>query len=171
MARQLTNTTHRGCIELCAGGGGQALGLEQAGFHHEALIELDRDACRTLRANRPEWNVLQEDVRLLDVTSTIGSRRLCLLSAGVPCPPFSLAGQQLGADDERDLFPYVLSVISMAKPRAVLIENVKGLLQNKFTAFRSAILQALADLGYTAEWRLLYARDFGVPSSGHALFS
>ncbi|MFJ2773363.1 DNA cytosine methyltransferase [Streptomyces sp. NPDC087300] len=155
--------TRRSCLELCAGAGGQALGLEQAGFQHQTLIELDADACRTLRANRPGWNVMQADLRFLDAARIAGIRHPDLLAAGVPCPPFSLAGQQLGADDERDLFPYVLSLASAVRPRAVLIENVKGLLQSKFAAYRSGIIQALSALGYTAEWRLLYARDFGVP--------
>ncbi|MPY42080.1 DNA cytosine methyltransferase [Streptomyces phyllanthi] len=150
------------CVELCAGAGGQALGLERAGFRHETLIELDRDACRTLRTNRPQWNVMEADVRSVSA-ELISGGRACLLAAGVPCPPFSLAGKQLGADDERDLFPPVLSLISAIKPRAVLIENVKGLLQRKFAAYRSSVIQTLKSLGYTAEWKLLYARDFGVP--------
>lgn len=128
-----------------------------------ALIELDKDACRTLRTNRPNWNVVEADIRSLPAVSISGGDRVSLLAAGVPCPPFSLAGKQLGADDERDLFPSVLSLISVIKPRAVLIENVKGLLQRKFSKYRSNIIETLAGLGYTAEWKLLYARDFGVP--------
>ncbi|MFF2508331.1 DNA cytosine methyltransferase [Streptomyces sp. NPDC058067] len=154
----------RTCLELCAGGGGQAIGLEQSGFRHQALIELDSDACQTLRINRPGWNVVQADIRSAVHTALERSLpRPSLLAAGVPCPPFSLAGQQLGADDERDLFPTTLFLISAIKPRAVLIENVKGLLQSKFTAYRAGILHHLSALGYAAEWRLLCARDFGVP--------
>ncbi|MET7362549.1 DNA (cytosine-5-)-methyltransferase [Streptomyces sp. NPDC005562] len=151
------------CLELCAGAGGQALGLEQAGFRHEALVELDADACRTLRTNRPGWNVAEADIRSLDTDFIAGLQPVALLAAGVPCPPFSLAGHQLGAEDGRDLFPSVLSLIPAIRPRAVLIENVKGLLQKKFSDYRLGIVQALSELGYTAEWRLLYARDFGVP--------
>ncbi|WP_078966938.1 DNA cytosine methyltransferase [Streptomyces sp. WM6378] len=152
------------CVEVCAGGGGQALGLERAGFEHASLIELDQDAVRTLRTNRPEWNVLHADVRRLTPSDLHGSgQEVSLLSAGVPCPPFSLAGKQLGADDERDLFPAVLELAAGLHPRAVMIENVKGILQTKFTAYRAAVLQRLKELGYVPVWRLLRSCDYGVP--------
>ncbi|MCU0373917.1 MAG: DNA cytosine methyltransferase, partial [Chitinophagaceae bacterium] len=89
-------------LEICAGGGGQALGLEQAGFSHVALVEIDNHACMTLRTNRPSWNVIQGDLRLF---SGKGYEGIDLFAGGVPCPPFSVAGAQLGVDDERDLFP------------------------------------------------------------------
>ncbi|MFD9329126.1 DNA cytosine methyltransferase [Streptomyces sp. NPDC060065] len=139
------------------------MGLEQAGFSHAALLELDADACRTLRANRPQWEVMHSDIRTLDAAHTNRWRRCSLLAAGVPCPPFSLAGEQLGADDERDLFPTVISLVAAVKPRAVLLENVRGLLQKKFSDYRRGVLRALFQLGYIAEWKLLYASEFGVP--------
>ncbi|MEU0369854.1 DNA cytosine methyltransferase [Streptomyces sp. NPDC006283] len=152
------------CVEICAGGGGQALGLEQAGFTHRMLVELDSDACSTLRSNRPQWRVLRSDVREVAADSLCTPEgELHLFAGGVPCPPFSLAGRQLGAGDERDLFPAALSLIAGLRPKAVLLENVKGLLQSKFDGYRGEIVSALADLGYMAEWRLLYARDYGVP--------
>ncbi|WP_282791806.1 DNA (cytosine-5-)-methyltransferase [Streptomyces sp. CC224B] len=154
---------YRTCLELCAGAGGQALGLERAGFTHQMLVELDSDACRTLRTNRPGWNVVQEDIRSSERVLALASARPWLLAAGVPCPPFSIAGHRLGAEDERDLFPVALSYVRTLKPRAVLLENVKGLLQAKFSAYRAEMLQRLSLLGYEAAWRLLYARDFGVP--------
>ncbi|MER5256287.1 DNA (cytosine-5-)-methyltransferase [Streptomyces sp. NPDC002855] len=163
MPRRPTSPGHRTCLELCSGAGGQALGLEQAGFSHHMLIEVDSDACRTIQINRPNWNVVRADVRSDGYALALAAPRPWLIAAGVPCPPFSLAGQQLGADDARDLFPSVLSLISDIRPRAALIENVKGLLQTKFSTYRAEILHKLAALGYTAEWRLLYARDFGVP--------
>ena len=89
-------------IEICAGAGGQALGLEQAGFEHVALIEIDKHACATLRKNRPGWHVIEDDVKNF---SAIEYHGVDLLAGGVPCPPFSIAGKQLGNDDERDLFP------------------------------------------------------------------
>lgn len=125
------------CLEVCAGAGGQALGLERAGFEHSALVELDDDAVRTLRINRPHWDVQQGDVRDLaadELRQPGPQRRLALLAAGVPCPPFSLASQQLGAADERDLFPSVLALAAQRSPAAVLIENVKGILQQSSTA-------------------------------------
>ena len=116
-------------IELCAGGGGQALGLEMAGFHHEALVEYEANFCCTLRKNRPRWNTFHEDIRNFAGEEFAG---IDLLAGGVPCPPFSIAGKQLGADDDRDMFPAVVSLIRRIKPRAVLLENVPGLASAKF---------------------------------------
>ena len=104
-------------IELCAGGGGQALGLEMAGFDHAAAVEYEPQFCATLRANRPRWNVINDDIRNLRPRDFTG---LDLLAAGVPCPPFSIAGKQLGGDDDRDMFPTALELVAGAKPRAVL---------------------------------------------------
>jgi DNA (cytosine-5)-methyltransferase 1 len=113
------------CLEICAGGGGQSLGLELAGFTHDAALELDPSACATLRANRgSEWKIIEDDVRNLDGRAFAG---IDLISGGVPCPPFSIAGKQLGSDDERDLFPQALRLVEQASPRAVLLENVRGL--------------------------------------------
>lgn len=95
-------------LEMCAGAGGQALGLEMAGFGHEVLVEIEPPACATLRLNRPEWNVQEQDLRQFNGLPYFG---VDLVAGGVPCPPFSKAGKQLGADDERDLFPYAACVI------------------------------------------------------------
>src|SRR5579862_4183887 len=117
-------------VEICAGAGGQALGLEQAGFAHEAVVELDADACETLRRNRgADWKVNQDDVANVDGRAYAG---IDLLAGGVPCPPFSIAGKQLGHDDERDLFPQALRLVEEAQPRAVLLENVRGLAASRF---------------------------------------
>lgn len=89
-------------IEICAGAGGQALGLERAGFNHVALVEIDRHCCNTLQLNRPQWNVRQAD---LNTFNGIPYKGVDLVAGGVPCPPFSKAGKQLGSSDERDLFP------------------------------------------------------------------
>lgn len=147
-------------MEICAGGGGQALGLEMAGFDHAAVVEIDAAACATLRANRPEWNVIETDLHSFDGGPFRG---IDLLAGGVPCPPFSIAGKQLGADDERDLFPVALRLIEQTRPRAVMLENVRGLADPKFSEYRSGILDRLRDLGYRADWRLLNASDYGVP--------
>ena len=96
------------CVEICAGAGGQALGLAMAGFVHVALVEYEADYCNTLKQNRPEWNVICADVRNFDGKPYEG---VDLLAGGVPCPPFSIAGKQLGKDDERDLFPEALRLI------------------------------------------------------------
>ncbi|MFN8514156.1 MAG: DNA (cytosine-5-)-methyltransferase [Chloroflexia bacterium] len=147
-------------VEICAGAGGSALGVEQAGFRHLALVENDPAACATLRFNRPSWQVLQCDLRLFGGWPFVG---IDLLSGGVPCPPFSKAGLQQGVDDERDLFPEALRLVAECKPRAVLLENVPGLMEAKFAGYRAEIVARLASLGYRAEWRVLQAADFGVP--------
>ncbi|NLF99001.1 MAG: DNA cytosine methyltransferase [Lentisphaerae bacterium] len=146
-------------LEICAGAGGQALGLEQAGFHHVALVEIDADACCTLRLNRPQWHVVEGDLRCFD-----GHRfeKIDLLAGGVPCPPFSKAGKQLGASDERDLFPEAIRLVDECRPRAFMLENVRGLLDAVFDDYRTKMEQQLKKLGYVPGWRLLNACDFGV---------
>jgi DNA (cytosine-5)-methyltransferase 1 len=89
-------------IEICAGAGGQALGLEKAGFDHLALVEIEPLACKTLLHNRPDWNVIEGDVKTFTTIKYKG--QVDLFAGGVPCPPFSVAGKQLGHLDERDLF-------------------------------------------------------------------
>ena len=149
------------CLEICAGAGGQSLGLEQAGFTHEAVVELDPDACETLRVNRgSEWKVIEDDVHNLDGGAYAG---IDLFSGGVPCPPFSIAGKQLGADDDRDLFPQALRLIAESAPRAVLLENVRGLATHQFSDYRGQVLARLHELGYQTWWNLMQASDHGVP--------
>ena len=146
-------------VEICAGAGGQALGLEQAGFNHLALVELDSHACSTLRLNRPKWNVLNCDVKEFDVSQY---KNIDLLAGGVPCPPFSIAGKQLGHNDERDLFPEVLRLVEECYPKAVMVENVRGILAPKFDSYRKKVLDKLRDLGYTSDWRLVNSSDYRV---------
>lgn len=147
-------------IEICAGAGGQALGLEQAGFDHVDLVEYEPPACATLRLNRPHWRVIEGDVREYSASHMKGIE---LIAGGVPCPPFSHAGKQLGADDERDLFPEAIRLVEESKPLAVMLENVRGLLDPAFGDYRANIIWTLKKLGYEAEWRLFQASDFGVP--------
>jgi DNA (cytosine-5)-methyltransferase 1 len=147
-------------IEICAGAGGQALGLEQAGFEHISLVEIEAAACQTLRLNRDHWNVIEGDLRHYSAENLKGVE---LLAGGVPCPPFSKAGKQLGNQDERDLFPEAIRLVSECKPQAVMLENVRGLLDSVFDDYRAKIISDLKKLGYIAEWRLLNASDFGVP--------
>ena len=147
-------------LELCAGAGGQALGLEQAGFAMAAAIELEPAACETLRINRPDWDVRQQDLREFDAREFVG---VDLVAAGVPCPPFSIAGKQLGSDDERDLFPAALKIIRQVRPRAVMLENVRGMATRRFEGYRRELLDQLQDLGYEPEWRILNASEHGAP--------
>ena len=148
-------------VEICAGAGGQAIGLEQAGFEHEAVIEIDRDACETLRLNRgADWKVIEGDVADVD-GHAFGPPDL--FAGGVPCPPFSIAGKQLGRDDERDLFPQALRLIAECGPRAVLLENVRGLAAPRFDAYRAGVQARLHQLGYRTWWDMVQASEHGVP--------
>lgn len=146
-------------IEVCAGAGGSALGLEQAGFNHQALVEIDAHACMTLRQNRPGWTVLEQDLRTFDATP---HRGIDLLSGGVPCPPFSVAGRQLGAGDERDLFPEMIRLAAETNARAVMIENVPGLMAQGFTDYRSHVEEDFARLDYEVSWHMVNSSDYGV---------
>lgn len=147
-------------VELCAGAGGQALGLEMAGFHHAALVEIDPHCCATLRLNRPQWNVIESDLREFDGKPFKG---IDLLAGGLPCPPFSKAGKQLGEGDERNLFPEAIRLVRETQPRAVMIENVRGILDAVFEDYRTYISGEIGKLGYRTSWRLMNACDYGVP--------
>ncbi|MCX4093953.1 DNA cytosine methyltransferase [Nocardia sp. alder85J] len=183
-------------IEICAGAGGQAVGLHQAGFGHLALVEIDEHAVETLKLNIENqklgaWesehcDILSADVKKFDPFRDLrksGNQlkpgELDLLAGGVPCPPFSRAGKQLGKLDERDLFPRMLELVKMLQPRAVMIENVRGIMDPKFSSYRDWIQAKLQGgtyrgdddqvmredgLGYTVcKWGVLEASDFGVP--------
>jgi DNA (cytosine-5)-methyltransferase 1 len=183
-------------IEICAGAGGQAVGLHQAGFRHLALVEIDSYAAQTLKLNiedREVWGWERERCHILDIDvkkfnpfkdltkrkAPLKKRELDLLAGGVPCPPFSHAGKQLGKNDDRDLFPRMLELVEMLEPRAVMIENVRGIMDKKFDDYRAWIEAKLTGgvyrddggklvtepgLGYTmGEWDILEASHFGVP--------
>jgi DNA (cytosine-5)-methyltransferase 1 len=147
-------------IEFCAGAGGQALGLEQAGYAHAALVEIETDYCKTLRLNRPTWDVRCDDMNKFDGHAFSG---VDLMAGGLPCPPFSVAGKQLGDLDERNLFPAAIRLIDEIKPKAVMIENVRGFLSPVFEEYRLNLKAQFKKLGYVVDWRLLNASDFGVP--------
>jgi DNA (cytosine-5)-methyltransferase 1 len=148
-------------LELCAGAGGQSLGLEQAGISHAGLIEIDSDACATLRLNRPHWNVIEQDLNTF--TGAFSFKGVDIVSGGLPCPPFSKAGKQHGPKDERNLFPAAINIVDQIRPRAVMLENVRGILDAVFEDYRKYVAGKLKKLGYVTDWRLLNASDFGVP--------
>ncbi|MFJ9156050.1 DNA cytosine methyltransferase [Streptomyces griseoviridis] len=184
-------------VEICAGAGGQAVGLHGAGFDHLGLVEWDPYAVSTLRANVGGWPGWGEEqinaLSPMDVKEFLKSDSsknleievgdLDLLAGGVPCPPFSLAGKRLGKDDERDLFPAALDIIDHFRPKAVMIENVRGILEppEVFIDYRRDILGQLRDIGYVVPeirkgwsaaeqdramrkvWRRVDANNFGVP--------
>lgn len=147
-------------LELCAGAGAQALGFEQAGIGHAGLVELDRHACATLRLNRPGWRVIEQDLNAFDGSEFRG---VDIISGGLPCPPFSVAGKQLGTKDERNLFPAMIRLADQIRPRAIMIENVRGFLDTVFEDYRGYVRRALVKLGYEPGWKLMNACDFGVP--------
>jgi DNA (cytosine-5)-methyltransferase 1 len=147
-------------LELCAGAGGQAIGLERAGFGHAGLFENDVSACNTLRLNRPNWPVFEHDLfQHFDFSQFKG---IDLLAGGLPCPPFSKAGKQLGQADERNLFTRGIEIVDQVRPRAIMFENVRGMLDPAFANYRGWIDRTLATMGYNTFWKLLHASDFGV---------
>ena len=147
-------------VEICTGAGGQALGLALAGFTHVALVEYEKDYCDVLRENRPEWNVICDDIHNFHGEPYAG---VDLLAGGVPCPPFSVAGRQLGKNDERDLFPEAIRLVGEIKPRAVMLENVRGFLDPRFDTYRAHIKDSIDALGYQTQIFLLHSSDFEVP--------
>lgn len=159
-------------VEICAGAGGQTLGLERAGFRHRLAVELDQHAAATLKHNLVKFLGYSEDevedtVQIGDVADPEVWKpeehpNVALLAGGVPCPPFSIAGKQLGANDERDLFAWAVELCGRIKPKALLLENVKGLSANRFAGYRQHVLDKLRDYGYIGEWKLLQANEFGV---------
>lgn len=148
-------------VEICAGAGGQAIGLHRAGFQHSLAVELDSNAVATLKMNT-DWDVAEGDVADPSVWNPSEYEGIDLLAGGVPCPPFSIAGKQLGSGDERDLFAWAVEQVAVVKPRALLLENVRGLSSTRFAGYRQRVLDRLASFGYVADWRLLHSADFGV---------
>lgn len=191
--------------ELFAGAGGLALGASQAGFKHVIVSELNGPACETLRANRAahaadaregEWPLLQADCREVDWTSYAGE--VDVLAGGPPCQPFSLGGIHRGAGDNRNLFPEATRAISEIRPRAFVLENVRGLARQSLKPYFEHVLEHLrapglaarsresarshsarlrrqapglpADERYKVEWTLVNAADYGLPQQRWRVF-
>ena len=155
-------------IELFAGAGGLALGLEMAGFNHIGLIEFDKSSSQTLKKNRPYWNVLCEDIeevskRDLEKEFSIQKYELDLLSGGAPCQSFSYAGKKLGLEDVRGtMFYHYATFLKKLQPKMFLFENVRGLLShNKGQTFK-IITDVFKDQGYFINYKILNALDFNV---------
>lgn len=156
------------CIELFAGAGGLALGLEKAGFEEIGLVEIDKTACETLRLNRPHWNVIEEDIvefskKDLLKEFNIAKGELDLLSGGYPCQAFSYAGKKLGFEDVRGtMFFYYAEFLRQLQPKMFLAENVKGLTTHDGGKTLQTMLDVFEELGYKVEWQVLNAWDYGV---------
>jgi len=154
-------------VELFAGAGGLALGLEQAGFETKALLEIDKWACETLKKNRPNWNIIQEDITKI---SQIGIKQyleeneeIDLLSGGYPCQSFSYAGNRLGIDDTRGtlFYDYAL-ILDELKPKMFFAENVKGLVTHDKGRTFQTMIKVFEDAGYDVVYKVLNALDYGV---------
>ncbi|WP_434619757.1 DNA cytosine methyltransferase [Arthrobacter sp. A5] len=190
-------------VELFAGAGGLALGCELAGFNSVKTVEWDRWACDTMRENKAhqyplvaDWDVVESDVRLVDWS---GVDEIDLVAGGPPCQPFSMGGKARSADDKRDMFPAATEVIRELKPRAFILENVRGLTRSAFSNYFSYIQLRLAhplmvardaetwadhyarlqaehtsghneDLEYQLVPTLVNAADYGVPQQRHRVF-
>lgn len=164
-------------IELFAGAGGLALGVEKAGFDTIGLVELDKDACETLRTNRPKWNVICDDIANVsgqDLEKMFGIKRgkLDLLSGGAPCQAFSYAGKRLGLEDARGtLFYHYAVFLEKLQPKMFLFENVRGLLTHDNGKTYSTILNIFEKAGYEIQKEVLNAWDYGVAQKRERLIT
>ena len=156
-------------IELFAGGGGLALGMSLAGFHHVLLNEFETAACKTLKTNKPEWNVIEGDVRHIDFTPLRG--KIDFLSGGFPCQAFSFAGKGAGFNDTRGtLFFELARAVKEIQPKVFMGENVKGLISHENGRTFETIKNTIAELGYTlVEPRVLRAIMYQVPQKRERL--
>lgn len=155
-------------VELFAGAGGLALGLENAGFHSKGLVEIDKYACQTLRKNRPNLNVIEKDI--IEVAEQgirnfvdIPIGELDLLSGGYPCQSFSYAGKKMGLSDARGtMFYYYAQILKQLLPKMFLAENVKGLVNHDDGRTLALMLKVFSDIGYTVKWHVLKGLDYDV---------
>ena len=156
-------------IELFAGGGGLALGMEKAGFHHIMLNEFDNSACNTLRSNRTNWNIIEGDVHELDFTNYKGE--VDFVSGGFPCQAFSYAGEKRGFEDARGtLFFELARTVKETQPKVFMGENVRGLFTHENGKTLQVIKDVIADLGYTlVEPKVLKAIMYQVPQKRERL--
>lgn len=191
-------------VELFAGAGGLAIGVSEAGFTHDAVVEWDRHACHNLRENQRRgtepfvgWPLHEGDARLFDYSGI--PEDIALVAGGPPCQPFSIGGKHMGRDDKRDMFPEMVRAIRELRPRAVIVENVKGLMRQSFAryfeyvllqiSYPEVVLKADEDwdghlsrlerhhtggkkggLSYKVVFRLLNAADYGVPQKRERVF-
>ena len=155
-------------VELFAGAGGLALGLEQAGFAAQGLVEFDRHAAATLRMNRPDWNVIEEDVVKVaekGIKSYLPAdcNDIDFVSGGYPCQAFSYAGKKMGLEDVRGtMFYYFADIVKQLQPKIFLAENVRGLMSHDHGRTLAAMLDIYNALGYKCETHLVHAVDYGV---------
>lgn len=149
-------------IELFAGAGGLALGLEQAGIRGIEFVEFNHSACDTLRKNRPNWNIVEQDIHTVDFKK-YKNEDVDLVSGGAPCQAFSFAGKKLGFEDMRGtLFSEFARCVNEVRPKMFLFENVRGLLSHDKGRTFTTITQVFSNLGYKIQYKVLNACYFGV---------
>ncbi|PPT10931.1 DNA-cytosine methyltransferase [Geitlerinema sp. FC II] len=166
---QAENQTNFTAIELFAGAGGLALGFENAGIQHKLLVECDRTCVETLNNNRPNWQVIGDDVAKIDFLEF--RHQVDIVSGGFPCQAFSHAGFRRGLEDARGtLFFEFARCVSQVQPKIAIAENVKGLLTHQKGETLQIMLEILANLGYQAEYRVVRAQFFDVPQKRERLF-
>lgn len=154
-------------IDLFAGCGGLALGFEKAGFEHVLLVDNNKNACATLKRNRPLWNVIHDSITNLDLEQSSAD----VLCAGLPCQPFSVAGKKLGLQDERgSIFFEFVRVLNQLKPKIFVIENVKGILFQDNGKTFELIKKTLENSGYNIAYQVLDAKYYNVPQARQRLF-
>ncbi len=164
-------------IELFAGAGGLALGVEKAGFNTLGLIEFDKDASETLKKNRPEWNVINDDIANiscmdLETKFSLNKGELDLLSGGAPCQSFSYAGKRLGLEDARGtLFYHYAIFLEKLQPKMFLFENVKGLQTHDQGKTYKTMISIFMNAGYNIQSKVLNAWDYGVPQKRERLIT
>lgn len=160
-----TNSCYK-AIELFAGAGGTALGMENAGIEHVLLNEFDKHACATLRTNRPDWNVIEGDVRNL----TFQEGQADIVQGGFPCQAFSYAGNQMGFEDIRGtMFFEFARCVKQVKPKIAVGENVKGLLTHDNGKTLKTMISVLEELGYKVKYKVFKSQYFDVPQKRERL--
>lgn len=165
---QAGSTAGLTAIDLFAGAGGTALGLEHAGIEHLALNELDKHAATTLRLNRPNWNVIEGDIARVDFSSYRG--KVDIVEGGFPCQAFSYAGRKMGFEDTRGtLFYEFARVVKEVQPKIAIGENVKGLLTHDSGKTLKTMVGILQELGYKVAYKVLRAQYFDVPQKRERL--
>ena len=154
-------------LELCAGAGGEAIGLMAAGFKPAALYDIGKQQARTLKKNWPRWNVQRANLKapetMKEMSQYIGD--IDLISGGVPCQSFSKAGKRRGAEDERQLFDVACDIVKLVKPKAFFFENVLGFLEGKHEPLRRELLKEFEEAGYKTTLFTMKAVDYGLPQS------
>lgn len=155
-------------IDLFAGAGGTALGLENAGIKHIMLNEFDKHAVATLRLNKPEWNVIEDDIANIDFKPY--RNRVDIIEGGFPCQAFSYAGKKMGFEDTRGtLFYEFARAVKEAKPKVAIGENVKGLISHENGKTLKTMVKVLQDLGYNVAYKVLRAQYLDVPQKRERL--